>query len=267
MKRITLLLFAFGCSFASMAQTNNYQVGDIVNDFTVTDTEGVIHNLYDITASGKYVFLDFFFDTCVPCQQTQTYYNELHDKYGCNEDEIFVISINNGTDNNAEVIAFENTYGGPWVHAPAVSNEGNSEAVTIDFGVSAFPTYCLISPNNEMVNRDIWPISDVSTFEAAFPTGLNPTPMPCTILGIDDATADNSISLFPNPSNGSIINLKLNKGTTSADVRIYSVTGALVYEKSFESNLIQINTNLVSGIYVVKVNTNLGTVNKNLIVK
>jgi thiol-disulfide isomerase/thioredoxin len=93
------------------AQVQNYAVGDTEDGFTLTDTDGVEWNLYDLTAQGKYVYLDFFFDICSPCQTTQPIYNEFHDTYGCNEFEIFVISINNGTDNDQELIALENSFG------------------------------------------------------------------------------------------------------------------------------------------------------------
>ena len=265
MKKITLLVLTVLVSMSINAQTNNYQVGDIVNDFTVTDTDGVVHNLYDITASGKYVFLDFFFDTCGPCQQTQTYYNELHDKYGCNEGEIFVISINDGSDNDQEVIAFENTYGGPWNHAPAVSSEGGSAAVDADFGVSAYPTYCLIGPDNAMINRDIWPVADVTTFEAAFPVGLNPQPMSCS-LGINDNEAF-SFSVYPNPSNGSSINVRLNNSTSNSEVKIYSMLGKLVHSSVMNSTEATISTNLSAGTYIVSISNEEGIANTSLIVR
>jgi thiol-disulfide isomerase/thioredoxin len=266
MKKVTLLFLTFTFSIAVMGQTNNYQNGDIVNDFTVTDTEGVVHNLYDITASGKYVFLDFFFDTCGPCQNTQPIYNKLHDKYGCNEGEIFVISINNGTDNNAEVIAFENMYGGPFNHSPAVSNEGNSTAVNNDFGVSAFPTYCLISPDNEMVNRDIWPIANVGTYEAAFPVGFEPEPMSCTILAVND-NEHLSFSIYPNPSNGTNINLQLNSSSSNTEVKIYSMLGILVHTSVMITTETLIVANLSAGTYLVTVSNDEGMATSKLIVR
>ena len=97
MKKITLILCML--TYVVNAQVNNYNVGDVVDDFTVTDVEGVEHNLYSILAEGKYVYLDFFFDTCVPCQTTTPIFNEFFDKYGCNEGDVFCISINNGSDN------------------------------------------------------------------------------------------------------------------------------------------------------------------------
>ncbi len=267
MKKITFLLIFTAFSLCMNAQVQNYNLGDIVDDFTVTDVEGEVHNLYDITSQGKYVYIDFFFDTCVPCQTTTPIFNEFFDKYGCNEGEVFCISINNGTDNNAEVIAFENAFGGPFEHAPAVSNEGGAGAVDANFGINAYPTYCLINPSNEIIELDIWPLSGIETFEATFPVGFNPPPMSCTILGIDNNTLDLSFQLFPNPNDGSSINLRLNNSTTKAELKIYNVLGKVVYSNSFESSSIQFNANLSSGTYIVTVTTETGSANKSLIVK
>ncbi|MAO07972.1 MAG: hypothetical protein CL596_04590 [Alteromonas sp.] len=268
MKKIILFLGLASLSFVGFSQANNYQNGDTVNDFTVTDTDGVTHNLYDITASGKYVFVDFFFDTCPPCQQTQPIYNELHDKYGCNEGDIFVISINNGTDTNAEVIAFENTYGGPFEHAPAVGIEGGCAAVDNDFGVNAYPTYCLIGPDNKMVERDIWPISDVSTFEGAFPAGFDPEPMECTPLSVVENTlTPNGVTLYPNPVTSNEV-FKINlPSSMKSQVIIYNLLGKQVYSQSFETATIVIRQKLEAGSYFVKIASDFGTVNKAFLVK
>ncbi len=107
MKKITSLLMLLAVTFVGQAQVNNYNVGDVVDDFTVTDVFGVEHNLYEYAAAGKYIYLDFFFDTCGPCQVTTPIFNEFYDKYGCNAGDLIMISINNGTDTDEEVIAFE----------------------------------------------------------------------------------------------------------------------------------------------------------------
>lgn len=267
MKKLLLFLGVFSISFLSFSQVQNYNLNDVVDDFTVTDTEGVVHNLYEITASGKYVFLDFFFDTCPPCQQTQPIYNELHDKYGCNEGDIFVISINNGTDTNAEVIAFENQFGGPFNHSPAVGIEGGCDPVDANFGIAAYPTYCLINPNNQIINLDIWPINDVSTYEAAFPSGFEPEPMECNVLSIGDSNIDVSFLLYPNPiSNSQKLTISLATDLQS-EVKIYSVLGKEIYSNTYSAKQIEIQHNLDAGTYFVSVETDFGVSNKGLIVR
>ena len=181
----TLLAVALLLSTLSFGQVQNYNVGDVVNNFIVTDVHGVEHNLYEYTAQGKHVYLDFFFDTCVPCQTTTPIFNEFYDKYGCNEGDLIAISMNNGTDGDAAVIAFEEQYGGPFNHSPAVSADGGAGAVDSDFNIAAYPTYCLISPENTLLENDIWPLTGVETFEATFPEDFDPPVMACS-LGITD---------------------------------------------------------------------------------
>ncbi len=266
MKKMLLLMGLICLPILSTAQVTNYTVGDIVDDFTVTDVEGNEHNLYSITATGKYVFLDFFFVNCGPCQTWQPTYNELYDKYGCNQGEIYCLSINSGIDDDAAVIAYEETFGGPFNHAPAVSMEGGSGAVDDNFGVIAYPTFCLINPDNEIINTDIWPLTGVETFEAAFPEGFDPAPMECTILGIGD-TNTLSVTLYPNPvsANGNLT-IRLDAPQTS-QVTIFSVTGRSLYSHQFEGSEIEIPVNLASGTYFLSIDGENGSVKKSFIVQ
>lgn len=261
MKKITLILFFFG--LLANAQVNNYNVGDVVDDFTVTDVHGVEHNLYTITASGKYVYLDFFFDTCGPCRQTTPIFNEFYDKYGCNGGDLYMISINDGSDSDAEVIAFEEEFGGPFNHAPAVSAEGGSAAVDNNFGINAYPTYCLIGPDNTLVERDIWPISGVETFEATFPSGFDPQVMQCT-LGLADATAFD-FNIYPTVSKGNVaINLP---SSVASSVAIFNTLGQQVFQNTYSEKNINLNLQLAQGVYMVKVTAENSSVTKRIIIE
>ncbi len=270
MKKNYATFYLLICLFAtslSQAQTGNYQNGDTVDDFTVTDTDGVVHNLYSYTSQGKYVFLDFFFADCVPCQGSSPTWNEFYDKYGCNapDGQIINISINNGFDDNARVIQYENQYGGPFNHSPAVSNEGGGEAVDNNFGVSAYPTFCLIGPDNKMINRDIWPLSGIQTFENAMPSTVTLIPTQCTPLSISDSQAFN-FTLYPTVSNGGNVFIILNQ-TEKSDVTIYDMLGKQVYSNNFTQRNVEMNLNLSAGNYLVKVNTESGTSTERLIIK
>tara|TARA_B110000037_G_scaffold188288_1_gene219594 strand:+ start:116706 stop:117524 length:819 start_codon:yes stop_codon:yes gene_type:complete len=224
-----LLLGIMGASLLSLggfAQTT-YSVGELVNDFTVTDTDGNEHNLYDITASGKHVYLDFFFDTCPPCQATSPIFGEFYDKYGCNSGDVYCLVMNNGTDNDAEVMAYEAAYGGPGHHAPAVSSEGGAGAVNSDFGVGAFPTYVLIGEDNRIIEQDIYPIADITTFEGTFYDGFEPDPMPCSFAGVEDNTLE-ALSIYPNPAN-ELATVQFSSETESeASITIYNMLGEVV---------------------------------------
>lgn len=253
MKKLLLLALAASGVTAS-AQIGNYSVGDTVDDFTGTDTKGVEHTLYEATTEGKYVFLDFFFTTCPPCQATQKYFNELYDKYGCNDGDVYTLSITGYPgDTDVKVDTFEETYGGPTAHSPAISIEGNGVAITSQFGPAAYPTYILIGPDNKLIKNDIWPISNVTTFENALPTGADPEPMECAVMGATDLNA-NQISVYPTVSDGNFT-IAFGKNTDS-NIAIFDMVGNQVYNTSFKGKqTVAVSTKLASGIYFLKVDT------------
>ena len=248
------------------AQTKNYTVGQVVNDFTIVDTDGNSHNLYSYTAAGKHVFLDFFYTTCGPCQATSPTWNEFYDKYGCNGGDVICITVNDGQNNDAQVIAYEQTYGGSFHHSPAVSSEGGGGAVTSDFGVTAFPTYCLIGPDNKMINRDIYPINGVATFENAFPAGFNPSPMACSV-GINEEIKPISFTVYPNPAQSKNITIMVDNAVSST-VTISDLAGRMVYTStSSNQKFVQVDKALNAGTYIVNVEANGTRATQKLVVQ
>ena len=257
-----MLVLGASISFSS-AQVGNYSVGDVVNDFTVTDTDGNTINLYAITATGKYVFLDFFFDTCPPCQTTSQYFSELHEKYGCNEGDIYCIAMNNGSDSDAEVIAYENTYGGSSAHPPAVSADGGAAAVDTDLGIPAYPTYCVIGPDNKLFNADIWPIEDITTFENAFPSG-GFNVMDCNTASVEEMEVSTALNIYPNPTSNDlnlVVDLTEN---TNVTLEVYNVLGKLEFTQNIgqlasgQTNYTLNVSSLNTGNYILKLNSDKG---------
>jgi hypothetical protein len=57
MKKLLLSVFVIVLSYATYAQPT------VAEDFTVTDIDGVEHNLFTYLDQGKYVYLDFFLTT------------------------------------------------------------------------------------------------------------------------------------------------------------------------------------------------------------
>lgn len=247
-------------SFGMNAQIQNYSVGQTVNDFTVTDIHGNSHTLSSITASGKWVLIDFFFTTCGPCQATVPFFSELHEKYGCNTADLFCISIDTG-DSDAEVTAFENTYStsSGFSPAPAVSgNDGGGNAVISDFSPAAYPTYCLVDPSMTLRNADIWPVSSVASFEAAF-TALNfsPTPTACA-AGLENIEAINTMSVYPNPATSSAtINVTM-ESNDDVTAYVYNMVGGVVSIHTYngvvgENKFVVDTEDIENGQYILKV--------------
>src|SRR5690606_12760415 len=111
-------------------------------------------------------------------------------------------------DDNATIQIFEDLYNGGFAAPPAAGTEGNGPAVVSQFGIGAFPTYCIIAPDNTLAVGDIWPIQDMGTFEDSFPSGL------VNLLGINDMNNQNSFVVYPTVSNGNF-NVSLAKDASS----------------------------------------------------
>lgn len=256
MKQILLLLLIVGG--LSKAQVSNYDVGDVVDNFTITDTHGVEHTLYDITASGKYVFLDFFFRNCGPCQQTSRYFYQLYETYGENQENVYMLSLS-PMDNNATIEEFENLYSGGFTPCPAAGTEGDAPAAITNIGIPAYPTYCIIGPDNKLLVADIWPITDMSNFEDAFPPEL------VEILGVNDLSINKNFSVYPTLSDGNF-NVILAEAKKS-DIAVYDMTGKIVHSGSYNTQNISMGLKVASGIYIMTVTVDGKTNSQKIIVK
>ena len=155
MKKIIFILLVL-LGLQTQAQTNL----TTAVDFTVTDVHGETYNLFSILDSGKYVIIDFFFTTCPPCISSVPILNQAYTDYGCNTAEVVFLSMDAG-DTDAEVLQYENSYGGL---LPSISGlNGGGDAVNSIYGISAYPTVVLIAPNRMIVEQDIYPVTLISS--------------------------------------------------------------------------------------------------------
>ncbi|PLX05747.1 MAG: hypothetical protein C0596_18810 [Marinilabiliales bacterium] len=119
-------------------------------DFTVTDTEGITYNLFEILDQGKYVYIDFWFSTCPSCQAAVPDVNAIYTGFGCNEFELVVLGIGSeDTDDIAE--QFREDFGCEY---PLVTNDGGSYGVISYYGVEYYPEFILIKPDRSVIWND-----------------------------------------------------------------------------------------------------------------
>lgn len=67
-----------------------YENGDLMYNFTVTDTDGKVHKLSELIKTYDAVVLNFWFTTCAPCAAEFPYLNEAYELY---KDKIALIAI------------------------------------------------------------------------------------------------------------------------------------------------------------------------------
>jgi thiol-disulfide isomerase/thioredoxin len=254
------LLFLLGTNLQAQSSV---QVGANAPDFTVTDIHGQTHTLSDY--AGKWVFVDFFFTTCGPCQSTAPKMNEFYKKYGCNGYDIIVIAIET-TVGDAETAAYEASYGGDQNYpVPSASGtEGGGQAAAALYNPSAFPTIVLIGPDGKMKNNDVWPINDITSLESAI---TNEGGSDALVVNECSAASSASISsnsneviiseVYPNPSEGNFTMILNSNYNTEMTIEVLDLVGKVVYSTNNSTiigeNKLDVNLNgLNAGQYILK---------------
>lgn len=67
-----------------------YKKGDVMTDFTLTDTDGNIHRLSDLLKTKQLIILDFWYVSCEPCKTEFPLFESALKKYG---DKIALLAI------------------------------------------------------------------------------------------------------------------------------------------------------------------------------
>lgn len=88
-------------------------------------------------------------------------------------------------------------------------------------------------------------------------------------LLVDENTLENSFAMFPNPSNGSVT-VKF-KASSDVDINLFDIRGRSVYSNTFKYSGDQFNeeldlNHLSNGVYMVKIESDTGIVNKKLVI-
>ena len=140
----------------------------------------------------------------------------MFETYGCNGGDIVCISVNDGSDSDAMAEQFGLDFGGNFAHPPTIGQVQGGDLAS-QYGVSAYPTFCLIGPDNKIKDDDIWPLNSMASFIGAFPSGSNIQPMACA-TSIGEYALSTVTEVYPNPTSGTItLNMTLDR---TAPVRL-----------------------------------------------
>ena len=130
-------------------------------NFTLTDTEGKVWNLYNELGKGKSVVLDFFFVNCKPCQKYTPMIQSIYESYGADTGDVVIFGISD-RDANTAIKQFEQTYG---VTYPSCGTEGGGDTITdlfqLNYSFLSWPTYAVICPDTtiywDIIKSDSFP--------------------------------------------------------------------------------------------------------------
>lgn len=185
---LTALLLAI--SSLGFAQIS-YNVGDPVNDFSVTTLTGETFQLSSATSSGQYVVLHFAGDWNPWDVAVAPDINATFEAFGCGTGDVAFIGLNysNNGDISTQTFVDENNY-----LLPIASFAGGSEAVIADFGVNAFPSFVLVGPDQTLVDPDMYGGPE-GTFDEISGTlaslGIGTSPCVAPVQGCTDPLAWN----------------------------------------------------------------------------
>ena len=197
--------------------------------------------------------IDFFYTTCGPCNDWQADVNATYGNFGCNEEDLFVFSMDLG-DTDAEVVAYENLHSGQ--HPSVSGTDGGGDAVCSAYGISYYPTVVLIAPNGDIVEQDIWQPSVANITSTLVGHGV--AEKSCA-TGIEDLeTAFTGLAeVYPNPADRSSTIAFGLENSSSVRFDVYDVLGikvASVGSQNYPSGANRVNLevdHLSAGNYFV----------------
>ncbi len=254
----TILTVILSLTFFDISKA---QVGAPAPDFTVTDTHGETHHLYDYLSAGKVVVLDFFYTDCRACQFYSPEVDSVFAKYGCNSANVIFMGIDHD-DNNLEVLDYDQQYQIPY---PSMSGlEGGGNEVAALYNIQSYPTFYVIDSTKTIV-RDIYPPT-LENFDVNFQQ-LGILPSSCdasSVKPIGEPKCD--IALFPNPvSSHEYLSIQMPVGNLDyTHFEIINYTGQRVASGQLgmnNSTIVEMNvSNLIPGLYLLTINPENGSV-------
>lgn len=120
----------------------NYSKGSTMADFTLSDTDGIVYNLFDLLAEKELVILDFWYCACTPCKNEFPYFDAALDRYGSS---ISLLAVN-PLDTMDSIVSLRQELG---VRFPMLRDTVN---LFRGFGVTSYPVTVFIGKGGKVLS-------------------------------------------------------------------------------------------------------------------
>lgn len=228
----------------------------VMPNFTVTDTDGQVHRLYeDHLNQNKTVVLKFFFTTCPPCQAISPWFQSKYSEWGNGQHDVRFLELSTlTTDTNTKIRNFKNTYG---LTMPAAGGEGGSVPIVNTFKTGAYgpwygtPSFAVIGPDKKLY----YPVFQDDLDEIITATGAEKPGnfVPATVwINMSSnlpALPEGDIKLFLKPSASNTPKIEIVKNSSG----LYSFAYPTAAYPEMENPVIVMETN--AGAYHASMNS------------
>lgn len=218
-------------------------------EFSVKTLDSETIRLFPILDAGNIVVIDFFSTSCGPCQTFAYDFEMAYQNFGSNQGNVFFLAINYNSDNRGVEI-FDSIFN---ITLPSASGlEGGGNAVYEAYGITAYPTVILITPDHQITEQFIWEPTAENITNAVVSAGG-------TLVGeIEKYDGLSGLTISPNPGKDLVKLFFDTEKSGQISYQILDLTGRVFLK---EENIIvvkgnnQININLTtlpSAVYLVK---------------
>lgn len=244
------------------------------------------------------VALEFFFADSPLCRETSPMINDAYKRFGCNEHDVFFLSIN-VSDDSATVVHYRDTLG---IETPLVLAANGGSFVDSLYRVHAYPSFVLLqkefyTPDSDTVftndteeeidtiytyndtqfaDKDIWPILDTDALVNILLThGL----MENECSGADQNNASGiaeskkanpALDLYPNPATNQV-QLISSELEGYFNLEIIDISGKTIVQRNelVSKNVpVSINTQqLEKGLYIFRLNNSKESYSEKLMIQ
>lgn len=232
MKKILAIFLVSVGSFGAMSQT--------AQDFSLTDLDGVSHNLYSTLDNDTVVVLKFFTNWCSVCNNTAPQVVGLYNEYVFNEQPVTIWAIDRqDAEGTAGPTSFRDNHSLPF---PVFAF---GETVANSFGVQYQPEYRTVCKDRSYSETVSYSQVDQHVQTCLAQLGV----------GIEDQELDGNF--FSYQENG-ITTLMWDVQSTEVELSIIDVSGRIVLKKLVGAEASSEELDLPSGIYTAVLGTDYG---------